>query len=265
MPLFDSAACIFDLLWPPLCVLCAAGEAAEFGLCAACRADLQLLPLRGPRCATCGRPSGGAIPSGRCAACERDPPRYARAASAARYCGAARELLVRFKFERDLAAATALLDLLDRSVAMLQAEFDVVVPVPSHPRRERARRFAPVKLLAREFGARASRPVRDRWLRRVRLAKPQGSPEVRSREANVRGAFAATGRRSWFAPVSPSAQRVLLVDDVFTSGATARECAEVLLRAGAKSVFVATVARGGSRFVAPAPAEARRIAEARGP
>ena len=187
-------------------------------------------------------------------------PSFSRAASAALYRGASRELLVRFKFERDLAAASALLDLLDRSAAMLSQEYDVVVPVPSHPRRERLRRFAPVKLLAREFGARASKPVRDRWLCRSRFSRPQGSPETRSRADNVRGAFAYTGSRAWLAPVSPRGQRILVVDDVFTSGATARECARALMSAGASAVFVATIARGGASRGATGRAAARPAA-----
>lgn len=252
---------LIDLAWPPLCALCRRAATEAFGLCRGCRARLDLIPWRGARCDSCGRPaiagaeSDAASPAdARCEACAREPPPFDRAASAARYAGAARDLIFLFKFHRELALAAPLGDLLDRAIAMAGREFDVVVPVPSHPRRERLRRFAPVRILAREAAERARRAYRDRWVRRARYAAPQGDPSTRSRRENVAGAFVPTGARALLAPRTPAGLRVLLVDDVLTSGSTARECAKALRAAGAREIVVATIARGGLGSEAPARA-----------
>lgn len=172
-------------------------------------------------------------------------PAFAAAASAVRYGGGARELLLRFKLGRQVHLASVLGNLLDRALGDLEPPFDAFVPVPSHPRRARARPHGPVALLAREAAARWRVPVREQWLARVVLSTPQGDPRTRSRAANVRGAFRATGVRALLAPRTPRALRIVLIDDVFTSGSTASECARVLRAAGARAVVVATVARGG--------------------
>jgi predicted amidophosphoribosyltransferase len=138
---------------------------------------------------------------------------------------------------------------------MLDREVDVVVPVPSHPRRERGRPYSAVGLLAREAARRWRLPCREGWLRRIEHRRPQGSIETRSRAENVRGAFAFAGARGLWQPRCPAGLRVLLIDDVYTSGSTVRECARCLRRAGAREVFVATVARGalGSGAVLDVP------------
>jgi ComF family protein len=244
-----------DLVYPPACVLCGAEPAGEFSLGASCRASLELLPLRGPACQRCGRPNPTPYASGLCNTCQRGPAPFARAASAARYGGAARELLLRYKLSSQVYLATSLGDLLDRARVMLDRDVDVVVPVPSHPRRERGRPYSAVGLLAREAARRWRLPCREGWLRRIEHRQPQGSLETRSRFENVKGAFAFVGARGLWQPRSPAGLRVLLVDDVYTSGSTARECARLLRRAGAREVFVATVARGalGSDAVLAGP------------
>ena len=125
----------------------------------------------------------------------------------------------------------------ERAAAILdRGPWDVLVPVPLHPRREWQRGLNQAAFLARRLGRRFGLPVAPRALRRVRHTPPQaGDPEDRRR--NVRGAF-VVGR-----PAQIAGRHVLLIDDVLTTGATANECARTLRRAGARRVGVFTFAR----------------------
>jgi ComF family protein len=115
-------------------------------------------------------------------------------------------------------------------------EFDLLIPVPLHPRRERARGFNQAALLAKEVGRGFNLDVGERLLKRVRATEAQSGGR-REREGNVKGAFQVTR------PDRVKAKRLLLIDDVFTTGATAGECAKTLLAAGAAEVGVYTLAR----------------------
>jgi ComF family protein len=114
--------------------------------------------------------------------------------------------------------------------------FDLLIPVPLHPRRERERGFNQAAVLAKEVGRVWRRPIGSRLLRRVRATDAQSGGRG-AREANVRGAFQVAR------PDQVEGRRILLIDDVFTTGATANECAETLLAAGATEVAVYTLAR----------------------
>ena len=117
-----------------------------------------------------------------------------------------------------------------------QPSIDAVVPVPLHKERERERGFNQAELLAGVVANRFHRPVLRKALARTRRTSPQaGKPRERTR--NVRGAFAVGN------PETVKDRTLLLVDDVFTTGATVNECAKVLMKAGAQGVFVYTLAR----------------------
>ncbi len=114
--------------------------------------------------------------------------------------------------------------------------FDLLIPVPLHPRRERERGFNQAALLAREVGSRWELRVGDRLLRRIRATEAQSGGR-REREENVKGAFRAVR------PDQVEGRRLLLIDDVLTTGATVNECAKTLLAAGADEVTVYSLAR----------------------
>ncbi|HXV73395.1 MAG TPA: phosphoribosyltransferase family protein, partial [Sphingomonadales bacterium] len=118
---------------------------------------------------------------------------------------------------------------------------DVLVPVPLHPRRLFARRFNQAAHLARALGTRAGLPVDLFSFRRVKNTPTQGRKNAMRRAENVRGAFAADGQVF-------KGKTVVVVDDVFTTGATAEQCARALKKAGAKAVHVLTLARVVSPF-----------------
>ncbi len=114
---------------------------------------------------------------------------------------------------------------------------DAVVPVPLYPRKEREREFNQAEEIARAMSPALKAPVRAKWLRRLRDTRSQTELKASDRRRNVRGAFAV--RR----PEEVRERRILLIDDVFTTGATIGECARVLRKAGAARILVATPAR----------------------
>jgi ComF family protein len=239
----EWANAALDLLFPPLCPLCQErlGEGRRDPLCGGCWEHLDLITP--PYCRICGRPFGAFEPSseegGRCEECLRRRPRFEYARAAALYKETVREAIHAFKFHGKRAIAKPLGDLmaLAGEKAGLAESTDCLVPVPLHPRREVERGFNQSSLLARRLGRKWQRPVIEGALRRARTTRPQTELEAGERRKNVRGAFAL--RRLELI----AGRRVLLIDDVLTTGATVSECARVLLEGGARSVGVLTLAR----------------------
>jgi predicted amidophosphoribosyltransferase len=219
---------LLDLLVPERCAACGRGEAL---LCAACRAALSL--LRPPLCARCGAPV--AWPVERCSECAGRRIAFATARSGVAYEGPARALVAAWK-ERGLRALGAeLADLVQGAVPPPSA--DVLVPVAGDPDRTLWRGHNTAEALAHALAREWALPVMP-LLRRARPVPRQRGLSRAARRANARESFAANGR--------PPA-RVVVVDDVYTTGATASAAAAELRRAGARRVDVVTFARAVRR------------------
>lgn len=229
-----------DLLYPRRCVGCGLSSPETFRhICWDCWAGVvRIVP---PFCRRCGDPVAGTIEHDFvCYACSGDEPAFDLARSAARYDGVIGEALRLLKYEKGIWLAPDLGVLLQRC---LDAEypgqaFDVIVPVPLHRIRRRQRGYNQSGVLARELGRRIGCPVHPRLLRRKRPTATQTNLTAKERLSNVSGAF-QSGKSGALA-----GRRVLLVDDVMTTGATVNACARALKRGGAASVCVITAARG---------------------
>jgi len=180
----------------------------------------------------------------RCASCLDHPPHFASARSVARYRASAESdrrslpsLIRRHKYGLDQSLHGALAEFLGDDLPYSAAVCDVVVPVPLHRRRLWWRGFNQAALLAMTIARRLDTPVELRSLTRSRVTMPQTSKDHDERRRNVRRAFAVTSSSRI------RGRRVLLVDDVMTTGATVDECARVLIAAGAARVDVLTLAR----------------------
>ncbi len=245
MRLRDVLAALLHLIFPSPCATC--GHPLDWerrsALCGKCWASLERMPAVG--CARCGWPYPAAEAAEGTAAplCQRcrevaDAFRLARAPLRYRQDGVARTAILLAKHGGRLALLGHLARLLAAEAPRYIAagEWDVLVPVPLHWTRRWRRGFNQAEVLARAVGRGLGIPVAARALSRVRATPPQqGDPEARRQ--NVRDAFRV--RRSG----RVAGQRVLLVDDVFTTGATANAAARVLLAAGAADVGVLTLAR----------------------
>ncbi len=195
-----------------------------------------------PKCPVCGAPFlSETVPAHLCGRCIKRRPPFKRARSWGIYDKALRDAVREFKFHARHGLCRPLADLLgevyDRDMA--DRGFNLVIPVPLHKRRLRERGFDQATLLARSLSKRNGLELSLYNLRRRRFTMPQYGLTLRAREANVRGAFDLKK------PEQIKGRDVLLVDDVYTTGATVKECARVLRRAGAKEVGVITLARGG--------------------
>ena len=235
-----------DWLYPPRCRFCGDGIAGrdEDCFCDACRQKVRLVSH--PLCPTCGRPYldvGGDDHS--CGACLTRTPRFVRARAWACYSTDTaqphplREVLQRFKYGRKISLGKPLGRLLAKGCAGCfdGIHFDAMIPVPLHPKRLRWRGFNQAVILAREVGRQWQVPVDPFVLIRSRETSLQTELAEEESRKNVRSAFAVNLEKSIRGKI------FLLVDDVYTSGATVNECSRALLRAGAKEVYVLTLAR----------------------
>ncbi len=191
-----------------------------------------------PLCDGCGAPFEYDI-GGRCAACLAQPRAFDRARAACLYDEASRDLILKFKHADRTDLSRLFSRWIARAAAELLAEADAVAPVPLHPTRLLGRRYNQAAEIARPL-ARAHRlAYLPDALVRARRTDSQGGKSGSGRRRNVAGAFAVpdTRRRQ------VEGRRILLIDDVLTTGATAEGCARALLAAGASAVDVAVVAR----------------------
>lgn len=229
---------VLDLLYPPTCVLCAAATAEHDALCARCWRGLALIER--PFCERLGLPFaldlGSPLLS---AAALAHPPVFQRARAVARFEGGARTLVHRLKYGDRAELARLMARMMMRVGRDLLSDADVIVPVPLHYGRLWSRRFNQAAMLSRELCRLSGIPWQADILERRKRTRPQVGLSRSERASNLSGAFHVPALRQ----PDIVAQRILLVDDVLTTGATANACARVLLRAGAADVDVLVFAR----------------------
>ncbi len=230
---------IVDLVFPPRCPLCGAGLAVQTGLCGACWGELAI-PGE-PCCAACQRPFPPELAGGDalCAPCLADPPSHDGIAAGTLYNDASRKLVLAFKHGRRIALAGLLARLIAARMPEQVGSGWIFVPVPLHRWRLWRRGFNQSALLAQELArARQGRVVVDGLVRRK--ATPMlGGMGRKARLRALAGAIAVNPKRG----DALKGARIVLVDDVLTSGATSEACVNALKRAGAREVRIACCAR----------------------
>lgn len=238
MPVWGRlGSALADTLWPPACAACGAPPQEDTGFCHACLGEIT--PPQDPLCPACGRPGS----PGPCSQCQKNPPAFSTALAPAMYSGPVAKAVRDYKYNRRWALGAALGKLLAaRSHKAWLDGVDVVIPVPLHRWRLFFRGFNQAQVLAGRLCAAHGLALAPELLGRVRHTKPQVGLSPGQRRANVAGAFALAKNS---APKLAGAG-VLLIDDVFTTGATCHQCARVLKAGGAKWVRVLTLARAGA-------------------
>ena len=233
---------LLDLLLPPQCLTCDQPVGTPGQFCAACFRRTHFIAE--PCCVACGRPFGAIAQGGVdriCADCVARPPSWGEGRAALAYDDQARRILLPFKYGDRTETAAALAPFMARAGARLLARADLLIPVPLHRWRLLGRRYNQSALLARALSRLSGRPAILDGLQRVRRTPPLGALSAAHRAAALSGAFAVTPARAGMLRDA----RVLLIDDVLTTGATAEACTAVLLAAGVGGVDVLAAARVG--------------------
>lgn len=230
-----------SFFYPEVCQYCGhePASAAEGYIGAKCREKVNFIAP--PYCERCGLPFEGDITTSFvCSWCRETTAYFSYARAAVVFNGVILEVLHRYKYQRALWFEPFLADLLVQQAApvLRRESWDMIVPVPLHPLKESEREFNQAERLARQLSKATQIPMQKRLLVRLQPTRSQTQLSRDERAENVKGAFALRQ------PEVFKDKRLVLVDDVRTTGATTNACARVLREAGAQEVCVWTLARG---------------------
>lgn len=236
MTFIQALAPVVDLIFPPRCPLCGVGISAQVGLCSTCWSELAI--PGDPSCMLCQRPFGDGITHGLvCAPCLATPPRHDGIAAGTLYNEASRRLVLAFKHGGRIALAPMMARLI---AARLAADSEwLIVPVPLHRWRLWKRGYNQAALLGGQIATLCHATLAVDLLQRRKPTPTLGGLGRKARARALSGAIAVHPRHRQ----SLRGAKIVLVDDVLTSGATSDACVSVLKRAGAERVVVACFAR----------------------
>lgn len=227
-----------DLVLPPRCFV--SGEIVDGQGMVSARVWRDINFIVDPMCVSCGYPFSFDVGAGtQCAICLDRPQAFDRARAALRYDDISRDMILKFKHADKTHAVPTFLPWLKRTGGSMLAEADYIVPVPLHRWRLLKRRYNQAALLAQALARDVGKPYKPDIIERVKATPSQGHLGYKERRKNVRGAFK-------FSPQYRQIikdKNIVLVDDVYTTGATVSECAKVLKKAGAARVYVLALAR----------------------
>ena len=229
---------VVDAIYPPSCLACKAETTTASGLCAACWADTGF--IAGLTCRACGLPlPGDAADDAYCDTCLQSPPAFLNGRAAMLYQGGGRRLALALKHGDRQDMARPLAKWMAKAGKDLLEQCDLIAPVPLHWRRLFFRRYNQSAELARHVGRFANRPFIPDLLIRKRATPSQDGLDRAARFANQAEAFRLNPHQA----AKMEGKRIVLVDDVMTTGATLSACAETCLAAGAQQVDVLVLAR----------------------
>jgi ComF family protein len=231
---------ITDIVFPPQCISCAAilQPITEKVFCSACREKIKF--LTGSICPICGitffdSPSASHL----CGNCLEKKPYFSYARAVASYETIILNAIHQFKYGRDLSIGVLLASLMaDFSFPDLEfRDYSLIIPVPLHIKKLRKRGFNQSIILADSIGKKWQIPVNFSLLKRCKFTLTQTGLDKRERERNIKGAFEVRDKEKI------AGRNIIIIDDVYTTGATLNECAKKLIKAGAQKVAVLTLAR----------------------
>lgn len=233
----ELAACV-DLLLPPACLLC--GQLLPTGLDAQsfCHDCLTAMPPLSPaHCRCCAQPFPSATSNHLCSTCLKRPPSFSTVHAAGIYQGSIKDAVHQLKYRDQLTLAEPLGRILTKVITTAGLCFtpDCIVPVPLHPHRLRQRGYNQALEVARPISRELSVPLDTTLLQRSRKTQQQQGLSATERRSNLRNAFVLTSKAA--------ARKILLIDDVMTTGETVRECCRTLVAGGVEDVQVAIIGR----------------------
>ena len=226
---------VLDFLLPPLCPVCHDRIETD-GVCPKCFSALEFIGTQ--KCSVCGKPLDAIVPGmAVCGACIKNPPLFHQAEAVFKYNDTSKKLILPFKHGDHIELADLFVKWMWQNSSELIKRNELLMPVPLHWRRLFKRKYNQSALLAKKLAKKYDKVYDPLTLVRVKSTLSQGHLSPKERQKNIKNAFRVKD------PKKIKGKHILLIDDVFTTGATVDECAKVLLKAGAKSVDVLTIAR----------------------
>ncbi len=228
-----------DLLLPPACLLCCQALRVDhngFSLCDACMGNFH--PLGPAHCSLCAQPFPGQSPDIHlCSKCLRKPPLFSTVHTLGSYQGSIKKAVQHLKYRNQLTLAKPLGLLLAEKLDDMTGDNrpDLLIPVPLHRKRLRQRGYNQAVELARPVARKLRLPLTTKLLKRIRQTPPQQGLSAEERRQNIRNAFDLTN--------TIQGQKILLLDDVMTTGETIRECCRILHLGGAGEIQIAVFGR----------------------
>jgi len=227
---------ILDIILPPVCYACGNRCSGKYGLCEVCLDKIVCIPP--PHCPKCGRrlANGEHI----CRECTGKPSHIERGWSCCYYDGTIKDLIHLFKYNRYLGLIDIFKDVMADFVKKnkIEKHIDLIVPVPVHPAKQRERSYNHAQVLASSLSDIFSIPMDCKNLKKIKWTQSQSELDKEKRLKNVKDSFFVIEKQVF------SERNVLIVDDVYTTGATINECAKALLDAGSGKVYSLALARG---------------------
>jgi ComF family protein len=226
---------VANLVFPPACELCEGlcDDKTYEGICKNCKASIPT--LKAPFC-VCGK--SVAAEGLRCIDCHRETFHFDRAIACLPYEGKTKELILAYKYKGRKHLKHLFSSYMNNRLSETILSFDTITAVPMDEKKMISRGFSPAKLLAREIARKTGKPLAVKSLKRLKSGPSQSWLNKRGRVENIRNSFQSADARHI------TGKRILLVDDILTTGQTASECARLLKSAGASSVTVLACARG---------------------
>ncbi len=230
---------VIDFIFPPQCYVCKKILEGEDGLCFECLSKINFITK--PRCEICSFPFEFNLSNTNnhliCPKCLNKPPKFDKSISVVHYDEISKKIILPFKHGDKTNFAKFIAKLMYMSGKDLINEADVIIPVPIHFLRMLKRKYNQTSFISKIIGKKSKKQVLYSTLIRKVATKSQGHLSAKARKLNVLGAFKVKN------PNKIKGKKIILIDDVFTSGATVNECAKILKRNGARKVFVLTFAR----------------------
>ena len=226
-----------NIIFPAKCVVCNVLTSEDLLICSECWKDIEFIV--DPKCERCGFPFDFDAGSGAlCAECHREPPFFDKAFSLFKYSKHSKSFIHKLKYHDQLHIASFLAKLVSHKLQNLY-EYRVVIPVPMHAKRIRERLYNQSAVLAGQIAKISKLDFLPNALIKKRYDTPQSKLSGQERKRNVLNSFAVSDNDKKFI----EDKRVILVDDVYTTGSTVNECSKALKRAGCKKILVITMAR----------------------
>ena len=227
---------LLNLVCPPVCPICREPVDEVHCLCHNCYQKLHFITK--PCCHICGRPfEYQGLNNIVCAACMKKVPSFSMARSILEYDDFSKKLILAFKHGDKTELVPLLIKFLLQADPEIFKDVDLIIPVPLHWTRRLKRKYNQSALLGKELGRQMKIPYSENCLKRIKRTESQGKKKQRDRQKNVKNAFIVSDAEQI------KGLKVLLVDDVMTTGATVNECAGILKKSGVKDVKVITLYR----------------------